>query len=80
VHIYNYFQVWEQLFKYLSFAMFSKQYEYVRSSFSDSNSPSAFIRFIEGFKDLIWSERLLIYLDNLLRATETSKNNLEIIK
>jgi len=78
---YFHVRVSEQSFKYLSFSIFLGQYEYVRLPFGYCNSPSEFMRFIETvFRELIMAGKLLLYLDDLLIATETIGENLEVIE
>lgn len=76
-----FFKVAHQSSKYLSFSTFLGQYEYVRLPFVYCNSSSAFMRFVNlVFKELILHGKLLVYSDDLLIATETKEENLEIIK
>eukprot|EP00102_Acyrthosiphon_pisum_P018795 XP_016656005.1 PREDICTED: RNA-directed DNA polymerase homolog [Acyrthosiphon pisum] len=76
---YFHVRVSAQSSKYLSFSTFLGQYGYARLPFGYCNSPSAFVRFIETvFRELIRSGRLLVYLGDLLIATETREGNLEI--
>lgn len=64
--------------KYFAFATPSGQYEYVKLPFGLSEAPAAFQkRIIDIFKDLIRAGKVLVYIDDLLIATQTVKENLE---
>lgn len=70
----------EESVKYTSFVTPSSQYEFLRMPFGLCNSPQTFSRFIyEIFKDLIKAKKILIYLDDILIATDTIEENLEIL-
>ncbi|XP_050065898.1 uncharacterized protein LOC114124817 [Aphis gossypii] len=57
---------------YTSFVTPVGQYEYLRMPFGLSNSPRVFNRYIQSiFHDLICRGKLLVYLDDLLIATQT---------
>lgn len=67
--------------KYLLFSTFLGQNEYVRLSFGYYNSPSEFLKFVNiVFRKLIMHGKLLVYLDDLLIATDLKEENWEIIK
>lgn len=66
---------------YLSFSTFFGFYEYLKLPFGYCNSSSEFMRFLNiVFKELITHGQLLIYLDELLIATESEEENLKILK
>ena len=71
----------ESAVPYTSFITFMGQYEYLRMPFGLSNGPSCFMRFINAaFQPLLLANKVLIYLDDLLIATTTIAENLEILK
>lgn len=66
--------------KYTSFITPSGQFEFCRMPFGLNSSPATFTRFINTiFRDLIKSRKILIYLDDILIATETINENLIIL-
>lgn len=74
-------KVAHQSSKYLSFKTFLGTYEYIKMPFKYCNSFSEFLKFINlVFKELIMHGKLLVHLNDLLIATETKEENLEIIK
>lgn len=67
--------------KYFSFAIPSGQYEFVKMPFGYSEAPAEFQkRILQIFYSLIRSDKILIYIDNILIPTITIKENLEILK
>lgn len=71
----------EQSMKYTSFITPSALYEFCKMPFGLSSSPSTFSRFLnEIFKDLIRDRKILLYLDDILIATVTVEENLQILK
>lgn len=67
--------------EYTSFVTPQRQYEFLRLPFEFCNSPAIFSRFIGGiFREMIDEELIQIYLDDILVATETVEENLEILK
>lgn len=66
--------------KYTSFVTPDGQYEYLRMPFGLKNAPPVFQRFINNtFRDLIEANKLVIYLDDILIATEDFNDHIEII-
>lgn len=71
----------DQSSKYLSFSTFLYQCEYIILPFGYCYKHSTFMRFINlVFRELIMQGKLLVYLDDLLIATESKEENLEITK
>lgn len=67
--------------KYTSFVTSFGQFEYLRLPFGLINSPSVFSRYISTiFSKLIFENKLLVYMDDLLVATETYEENIAILK
>lgn len=67
--------------KYTSFVTPFGQYEYLRMPFGLCNSPSVFQRFINTiFRRLIDVQKVLVYLDDILTATESVDENLAILE
>lgn len=67
--------------KYTSFVTPFGQFEYRKMPFGLKNAPSVFQRFINNiFKDLIYANRTIIYMDDILIATETLDEHIEILK
>lgn len=57
------------------------QYEYVKMPFGLCNAPIDFQRFInEVFKDLIRKHKVLVYIDDILIATQSIEEHLEILQ
>lgn len=71
----------ENSIPYTAFVTFMGQYEWVRMPFGLSSGPSFFMRFIySAFRHLLEENKILMYLDDLLIATETVNENIEILK
>lgn len=71
----------ETSIQYTAFITFMGQYEYPRMPFGLSNGPSLFMRFINTFfRKLLDEQKVLIYLDDILIATKTINENVEILK
>lgn len=71
----------EDSIKFTSFVTPLGQFEYLRMPFGLKNAPSVFQRYINKiFKDLITSGELLIYIDDLLIATETKDEHFKVLK
>lgn len=67
--------------KYFAFATPEEQYEYQCLSFEYSEAPAEFQkRILQIFEPLIRTEKVIVHIDNILNATETVKENLEILK
>lgn len=66
---------------YFSFATPSGQFEFVKLPFGYSESPAEFQkRILFAFRDLIQRDKILVYIDDLLIATESIEENLEILR
>lgn len=71
----------EKSVQYTSFVTPLGQYEYLKMPFGLTNSPRVFNRFIQLiFRELISRGELLVYLDDLLIATETFPQHITILK
>src|SRR5580765_1931665 len=70
----------ESSVKYTSFVTPLGQFEYLRMPFGLANAPRVFQRFVHTvFDSLIRENRILIYLDDLLIATEDMNEHIEIL-
>lgn len=66
--------------KYTSFVTPLGQFEYLKLPFGLKNGPSVFQRFINKiFCDLIAQHKLIIYIDDIMIATRTIDEHLEIL-
>lgn len=71
----------EESRKYTSFVTHNGQYEFCKMQFGFNTSRATFSRYInEIFRDMQKSKKVLIYLDDILIATETISENLSILK
>lgn len=78
---FNQVRIEESSVKYTAFVTPTGQYEYVRMPFGLCNAPSAFTRFIYRiFQDMIVSEEILVYFDDILIATHTIQEQFVILK
>lgn len=67
--------------KYTSFVTPLGQYEFLRMPFGLRNAPSVFQRYINSiFRPLIDAKKILIYMDDILIATVTLDEHLQILK
>ena len=67
--------------KYTSFITPFGQYEFCRMPFGFTNAPAEFQAFVNRkFEKLIADGKVVIYIDDILVATETVEENLEILK
>lgn len=67
--------------KYFSFATHNGQYEYMKLPFGFSEAPAEFQkRILNTFQDMIRASKLLIYIDDLLIATENAEENIIILQ
>jgi hypothetical protein len=74
---FHHIQLKEASIPYTSFVTFMGQFEYVRLPFGITSGPSFFMRFINtAFRELLDENKIQIYLDDLLIATETVEENL----
>lgn len=78
---FHHVKVADDSIKYTSFITPLGQFEYLRMPFGLCNAPSVFQRFInEIFRDLIEQNQILIYLDDILIATDTIQDHLNILR
>ena len=71
----------ESSIKYTSFVTPLGQYEYVKMPFGLTNAPRVFQRFLcTIFDKLIRQEKILLYLDDILIATENMETHLSILQ
>lgn len=67
--------------KYTSFTTPLGQFEYLRMPFGLTNAPREFNRFTaQVFENLIRENKILLYLDDILIATETINEHINILK
>ena len=67
--------------KYTSFVTPLGQYEFLKMPFGLTNAPSVFQRYVSCiFKDLVHKRRIQVYTDDILIATETLEEHLDILK
>lgn len=67
--------------KFFAFATPNGQYEYTKLPFGFSESPAEFQKWIlDIFKELVRNNKVQIYIDDILIATNTIEENLEILK
>lgn len=71
----------EESVKYTSFVTPMGQYEFLRMPFGLKNAPSMFQRFVNKvFADMIRDGKLIVYLDDIMIATENEEEHFEILK
>ena len=71
----------EESIKYTAFVTPNGQYEYQRMPFGLKNDLSVFQRFINNiFRDLIYKRLIVIYMDDLLIATDDFKEHRELLR
>lgn len=67
--------------KYTSFVTPIGQYEYLKMPFGLKNAPAVFQRYINNiFKDFIAADKLLVYMDDILIASETLDDHLKALE
>lgn len=67
--------------KYFSFATPDGQFEYVRLPFGFSEAPAEFQkRVVQVLQPLIRQDKVLVYIDDILIATRSVKENLKVLK
>lgn len=67
--------------KYTAFTTPLGQFEFLKMPFGLTNSPQIFQRFINKiFEDLINNGKIIIYLDDLMIATDNIKDHLQILE
>lgn len=70
----------EESIPYTSFVTPIGQYEYLKMPFGLSNSPRVFNRYIQFiFHDLIFRGELMVYLDDMMIATQTFTEHFKIL-
>ena len=66
---------------YTSFVTPHGQYEYLKMPFGLKNAPSNFQRFVYNiFRDLIDAEKIIVYIDDILIASESFETHINILK
>ncbi|CAK9829692.1 Retrovirus-related Pol polyprotein from transposon 17.6 [Anthophora retusa] len=77
---FHHVKVAELSIKYTSFITPLGQYEYLKMPFGLTNAPRIFQRFLnEIFGKLVRQNKLLLYLDDFLVATQTTNEHLKIL-
>lgn len=77
---FHHIKLTEESIKYTSFVTQIGQYEYLRVPFGISNGPSVFCRFINKiFRDLIKTQKILVYMDDIMIATHSIPDHLSIL-
>ncbi|XP_011859685.1 PREDICTED: uncharacterized protein LOC105557126 [Vollenhovia emeryi] len=78
---FHHVKVADESVKYTSFVTPLGQFEFLRMPFGLTNAPRVFQRYINDiFRDLIRENKILIYLDDILIATENVGEHLEILR
>lgn len=78
---FHHIKVHESSIKYTSFITPLGQYEYLKMSFGLTNAPRVFQRYTSNvFKSMIAADKILIYMDDILIATEEMKEHLAILR
>jgi hypothetical protein len=78
---FHHVRVAESSVKYTSFITPFGQFEYVRMPFGLTNAPRVFQRYLYGiFSDLIRTHKVILYMDDVLVATGTLEEHLDILK
>lgn len=78
---FHHVRVSESSIKFTAFVTPFGQYEYLRMPFGLTNAPRTFQRFlVEIFSDLVRQNKLLLYIDDFLIATQTVQEHLEILR
>lgn len=78
---FHHVSVAEDSIKYTSFVIPVGQFEWLKMPFGLKTAPSTFQRFINNvFSDLIKTGDVLVYMDDILVATETIEYHLEILQ
>jgi len=71
----------EESMKYTSFTTPMGQYEWLRMPFGLRNAPTVFQRFVNKiFSDMIRTDKVIVYIDDIVIVTEDSSSHLEIVK
>lgn len=67
--------------KYTSFVCLDQQWEFLKMPFGLRNIPATFMRYVHQiFSDLLRDKKILLYIDDIMIATETIQENLNILK
>lgn len=70
----------ESSVKYTAFVTPLGQFEYLRMPFGLTNAPHVFQRFVHAvFETLIWENKVLIYIDDLLVATKDLNEHIRVL-
>lgn len=78
---FHHIPVSEDSIKFTSFVTPDGQYEYLRMPFGLANAPAAFQRFVNSiFRPLLDTKKILLYLDDILIATPSIEQNLNILQ
>ena len=66
--------------KFTSFTTSLGQFEFLRMPFGLKNGPSVFQRFVNKiFEDMVKADEIVIYLEDIMIATETIEKHFEIL-
>lgn len=77
---FHHVKVSQDSIKYTSFVTHSGQFEYLKMPYGLKNSPANFSRYINLiFRDLIEENKVCVYIDDILIATETLEENINIL-
>ena len=78
---FHHVKVAKECVKYTYFIMPLRQFEYLRCQYGLKNGTRVFTRFINLiFKDLVRENKVLFFVDDILIATESIDEHLEILK
>lgn len=77
---FHHVKVVDESIKYTSFVTPLGQFEFLRMPFGLTNAPRVFQRYVNDiFRDLVRADKVLIYLDDILIATQSIDEHLEIL-
>lgn len=78
---FHHVRMMEESIKYTSFITPLEQYEYLRMPFRLANAPCVFQQFMYTvFELLIRTRKILLYIDDILIATETMEKHLQTLR
>lgn len=78
---FHHVKIADESVKYTSFVTPLGQFEFLKMPFRLTNAPRVFQRYVNDiFRDLVRANKVLIYLDDILIATESVDEHLEILK